>query len=100
MIGGGVLALGLMGSFYYQSTQIHHYHKLYDAAQITIGQRDQTIRNMTETQNSQTKTSDANVIKVIQIPEKVQPIINEIKTAPATGSCPVPTYSQEVTNAF
>lgn len=100
LIAGGVGTAILAGSFYYQSLQIHHYHTLYDDAIQTIALRDQKIKDMTDAQNTQTAKSEGNVIKVIQIPEKVQPIINQIKTAPVDKPCAPPNYSDEVKNAF
>lgn len=99
-IGGGILLAVLGGAFYYQSLQIHHYHTLYDGSLQTIGKLNGQIQGMTEAQNTQTAKSEGNVIKVIQIPEKVQPIINQIKTAPVDKPCTPPNYSDEVKNAF
>ena len=99
-IGGAALAAAVAGTFYYQSLQIHHYHVLYDNSQVQVGVLTNQITGMTTAQNDQIKKSDDNVIKVVQIPEKVQPIINEIKTAPSSGNCTPPNYSDEVKNAF
>lgn len=100
LIAGGVGTLAIAGTIYYQSLQIHHFHTLYNGDEVKIGVLNSKIASMTEAQNTQTQKSEDNVIKVIQIPQKVQPIINEIKTAPASGNCTPPNYSDEVKNAF
>lgn len=107
---GGALVVVLIGStIAYQNNRIHHYHAMYDCVEsgtscpkgtVNIPELQATIKSMTEAQNTQTGKSDENVIKVIQIPQKVQPIINEIRTAPASGPCVPPTYPDEVKNAF
>jgi polyribonucleotide nucleotidyltransferase len=100
LIGLAALLAAITGTFYYQQREIHHWHVAYDAANVVIGQRDQTIHNMTEAQNSQIAKTDQNVIKVVQVPQRVQPIINMIQKAPSNGICKAPKYPKEVTDAF
>lgn len=99
LIGGGVAALAVAGSLYVQSTMIHSWHVKYNADEVTIGQLNAKIVDMTTAQNQQKGQSEQNVIKVIQGPREVQSIIKEIGAAPAKP-CTTPTYSDEVKNAF
>lgn len=96
LVAGGVGALALVGGFYYQSLQIHHFHALYDRSVVAIALKDQQIRDMTTAQNNQLSKTEGNVIKVVTPNPK---IINEIKTTPGKG-CDLPKYSDEVNNAF
>lgn len=100
LIAGGVGVLAVAGSLYYQSLQIHHFHLLYNTDETKIAVLNHTVDEMTFSQNTQTAKSEQNVIRVVQIPEKVQPIINEIRTAPSSGECVPPKYSGDVLNAF
>jgi hypothetical protein len=93
------MVLGIAGSLYYQSARIHHFHQLYDQANVTIALKDQQIKDMTTAQNDQLKRSDQAVIKVVQGPREVQSIIEKVQSAPAKPCVP-PTYPDEVKNAF
>lgn len=99
LIAGGVAALGIAGTIYYQSLQIHHFHVLYNQANQTIALRDQKIKDMTTAQNDQLGKSEQAVIKVVQGPREVQSIIKEVQAAPAKP-CTAPTYPKDVTDAF
>lgn len=99
-IAGAVALAAIGGTFYYQSTQIHHFHTQYDGDEVIIGQLKQRITDMTKTQNTQTGKSEQNVIKVVQGPKETQTIIREIAAAPLGAGCTSPTYSSEITNAF
>jgi hypothetical protein len=99
-IAGAVVLASVGGTIFYQNERIHHFHKLYDSANVTIVQRDKTITDMTIAQKNQIDKSDQLVIKVVQGPKEVQSIIKEVQSAPAKGPCTMPNYSKEVMNAF
>jgi hypothetical protein len=108
LIGGGVVALAIAGSFYVQSTLIHKWHTQYDCVQSGLNCPKGTenipdlkakINQMTTAQNLQQSKSEQAVIKVVQGPREVQSIIKEIEAAPAKP-CTAPVDSDEVKNAF
>jgi hypothetical protein len=100
MAAGAVALVSVAGTFEFQSRQIHHFHSMYDKSLTVIALRDQQIKDMTAAQNTQTSKSEQAVIKVIQGPKEVQSIIREIRSAPVSGPCIPPKYSEDITNAF
>jgi tryptophanyl-tRNA synthetase len=100
-IAGGVITAAIGGAIFFQSTQIHHYHMLYNTEHDTNVQLIQKIHDMTETQNNQTKLSDQNIIKIIDGRKQTAPIIAKLQAAPVDpNACILPDYPQEIKDAF
>lgn len=99
-IGAAVVLAAIGGGFYYQDRQIHHYHILYNNEHDLRIQAETKIRSMTSAQNTQTKVTDANVIKVVQGQKEVQTITKIIHDAPEPADCKTPPLPKEVTDAF
>lgn len=98
-IGGAIILAVIGGGFYYQDRQIHHWHTKYDTVQDENVRLSQKVKDMTTTQNTQTKKSEDNVTKIIQIPSRpeVKTIIKEIHDAPEPADCGTPTLPEGAT---
>lgn len=101
LIGIAAIVAGLFGTFKYQDSQIHHYHKLYDCvnAGITCDRKDAVtvpalqavISRMTMAQNTQTKTTEQRIqTKVVKVPGPVQTVVKTLQTAPKPADCGTP----------
>lgn len=95
-IGGAVIVAAIGGSLYYQSTQIHHFHKLYDNEHTLVIKQQVQIEGMTTKQNNQTGTTEREVIKVVKGPETVKTVIKMIHDAPEPAGCTTPALPEEV----
>jgi hypothetical protein len=100
LIGGAVALLLVAGTIGYQNHQIHHYHKAFDNEHSLFLQEHQLVVAMTTRQNEQYKTSEQNVIKVVQGPEQVKTIVKEIHDTPLPTGCNTPDFPQDVKDSY
>lgn len=99
-VGAAVILASLVGTFYYQTRQIHHYHQLFDSEHDNFTKEHTIVVNMLLKQAEQTSVTDKNVLKVVTVPEKTQTLVKEVQMVPIPQDCTAPVYSQEVYNAF
>lgn len=94
-IGAGVVVAAIGGSLYYQSTQIHHYHKLYNNEHDKVVELQQKIATMTSSQNTQTKRTEE-TIKIVTATAPVVKVIQDMKKEPLPANCATPTIPDEL----
>ena len=99
-IGGAVVLAALGGAFYYQDRQIHHFHTMFDNDHDNVTKLDTKIHQMTQTQNTQTTTTEGNIVKVVTVPGPVKTIVKEIHDAPEPANCGTPALSHGDKNAL
>jgi hypothetical protein len=104
MIAGGVAVLGVLGGFYYEDRQVHHWHSQYDelhtADTKVIQNLKDTIQNMVAAQAKQSDTTAKNVTKLVEVPGPTKTIVKTIHDAPLPANCGTPVLTEEDRNAF
>lgn len=95
-IGAAIVLASVGGTFYYQNTQIHHYHTLDDADKVTITQLQDKIKHMTVVQDTQSRRSEENVAAVTAPPTTIVKIIEDNKKEPLPSNCATPAMPKEL----
>ena len=100
LIAGGVATLGIIGGFYFQDRQIHHYHNLFNNEHDNVVRLDQVIQQMKNDQTVQLQRSADNVTRVITVPGKTQLLVKTVHDAPLPADCATPEITEDAANAF
>lgn len=92
-IGGAAVVAAVVSGFYLIDNDRDNWRSKYQSQLAATAVLNERIRNMTETQNNQTKTSEENVTKVIQAPAQVIkiPVPKEV-----TVNCKTPEVPEEL----